>query len=92
MFVIISIHEIQSRLCAFPGSARDEGGEFRLSMGTNPSWPQQMKAYQYKGSKFLEACERAKNWSFKASISAGKLPYSLKAIASKHMFFTVTVF
>lgn len=92
MFVIISVHEIQSRLCAFPSSVRDEGGEFRLSMGTNLSWPQQMKAHQYKGSKYLEACERAKSWSFKASISAGKLPYSLETMASKHMFFTVTVF
>ena len=50
VFVIISLCEIQSRLQAFPSSVRDEGSEFRLSMETNPSWLQQMKAYKHKAN------------------------------------------
>lgn len=51
VFVVISLHEIQSRLQAFPSSLRDEGSGFRLSVETNPSWLQQQQQQKLTNAK-----------------------------------------
>lgn len=72
---IVSLREMQLRLQAFPTSVRDEGTELRLSMETNPSWPQQMKSYKYKENKFFlgSLFKRGRIQFFKTSVSPGKL-------------------